>query len=72
MADDPNQTWVAMRHPDIDVDDASVVTKAAFDEVWSDKGWQMVAGSEANAQDLVDVTAGRKSTRKAPTAPKEA
>lgn len=45
--------WVEMRHPDIHTDDAghepATVSRAAFDAVWKDKGWEIVEPEAATA-----------------------
>lgn len=65
MADEnPNEVWVAMYHPDLDMDQAVVVTRAAFDEAWEAKGWKATGASHVD-MDRVD-TAIKRTAAKAP------
>lgn len=39
--------WVQMKHPNIPDAQPAVATREAFDEVWKDKGWNVIAEAEA-------------------------
>lgn len=38
---------VVMTHPDLPGDESAVTTQEAFNEVWSDKGWELVDAEPA-------------------------
>ena len=54
------KTFVHMRHPSLPDDQKPAsVTKAAFDDIWSEKGWVLISAAEAAEaeaeQDLDDL-----------------